>query len=175
MLIAIELAKIARDCDEIPVGCVIVAPSGDIIARAHNETSSNVLHHAEMLAINRALRASRQKRLDGHILYVTLEPCPLCAAAISLAHIHTLYYGARDSKAGAVESCQCYFQQDFCHHKPQVYGGIHEEECSSLLTQFFQSKRQDSHQDSHHDSLHDFRHTSSSAARVLGVPLPKSS
>ena len=167
MLSAIELARLARDCDEVPVGCVITDPDGIIIASAHNETSKNVLHHAEMLAITRAMQASRQKRLDGHILYVTLEPCSLCAAAISLAHIHTLYYGAHDLKAGAVNSCQCYFEQDFCHHKPQVYGGIHEEECGELLTQFFQNKRQ--------DKLQDFRHTSSSAARVLGVPLPKSS
>ena len=157
MLKAIELAKKAYESDEIPVGCVIVAPTGDIISSAHNETSKNCLYHAEILAITRALNTSR--RLDGHILYVTLEPCPLCAAAIALAHIETLYYGARDFKTGAVESCQCYFHQSFCHHTPQVYGGIHEKECGALLTNFFQDKR----------------HISSNAARVSGVPLPKSS
>ena len=139
MRIAIELARKAYDAGEIPVGCVITDPNGNIVSSAHNETSKNCLYHAEILAINRALSTS--KRLDGHILYVTLEPCPLCAAAISLAHIETLYYGARDNKMGAIESCLHHFEKAF-HHTPQVYGGIHEKECGEFLTQFFEKKRQ---------------------------------
>lgn len=147
MLRALQLCHEAMRIDEIPVGCVITDSHDVILAEAHNETSQNFLHHAEFLAIQRALAIPRadgspRKRLDGHHLYVTLEPCSFCAAAIALTRIHSIYYGARDQKMGAIESSSNFFEQAICHHKPLIYGGIHGDESSQLLQSFFQKKRQ---------------------------------
>ncbi len=126
--------------NEVPVGAVIVGPTG-IIAESCNtvEANCNPMHHAEYNAINEALRRLGSKYLDNHDMYVTLEPCPFCAAAISMTRIRTLYFGAWDEKSGGVVHGPRIFS--YSHHKPIVYDGILEREAASILKRFFALKR----------------------------------
>jgi tRNA(Arg) A34 adenosine deaminase TadA len=137
---AAEAAKIG----EVPVGAVLVL-DGKIIARSGNRTrlANDVTAHAEIAVIRDASASLGQERLTGADLYVTLEPCTMCAAAISFARIRRLYYGAEDPKGGAVDNGVRFFAQPTCHHAPEVYSGLGETAAASLLTSFFRSKRQD--------------------------------
>lgn len=140
---ALELARRAAALGEVPVGAVIVAPDGAVLAEAHNETltGSDPTAHAELLAIRRAAAAIGSQRLAGCDLYVTLEPCTMCAAAISFARIRRLYFGAADPKGGAVEHGVRFFAAATCHHRPEIYGGIAESEAAALLREFFRERR----------------------------------
>jgi tRNA(adenine34) deaminase len=142
MSAAIEQAKDAAGAGEVPVGCVIVR-AGAIIARARNRTLADhdPSAHAEMLAIRAVAQALGSERLIDCDLYVTLEPCTMCAAAISFARIRRLYYGAADPKGGAVENGVRFFSAPTCHYRPDVYGGIGEAEASELLKEFFRARR----------------------------------
>ena len=142
MQLAIEEARAAQTADEVPVGCVIVR-EGAVIARAGNRTlrDRDPTAHAELLAIRRAAATFGSERLVDCDLYVTLEPCAMCAAAISFARIRRLYYGAPDPKGGAVEHGVTFFQSRICHHRPEVYAGIGEAEAAALLRAFFQARR----------------------------------
>ncbi len=142
MSLAIEEARAAQQRGEVPVGCVVVRGEA-IIARAGNRTlaDKDPTAHAEMLAIRAAAGALGSERLTDCDLYVTLEPCAMCAAAISFARIRRLYFGAADAKGGAVENGARFFTQATCHHRPEVYGGIGESEASALLKDFFQARR----------------------------------
>jgi tRNA(adenine34) deaminase len=139
---ALAEARAAAASGEVPVGAVIVR-GGDIIARAGNRTVTDrdPTGHAEMLVIRQAAAALGSERLIDCDLHVTLEPCPMCAAAISFARIRRLYYGAADPKGGAVESGVRYFSSPTCHHRPEIYGGIGETAASDLLKDFFRRRR----------------------------------
>ena len=139
---ALAEARSAQAADEVPVGCVIVR-EGAVIARAGNRTlrDRDPTAHAEMLAIRTAAGALGSERLTDCDLYVTLEPCAMCAAAISFARIRRLYYGAGDPKGGAVENGVRLFASPTCHHRPEVYGGMGESEAGALLKDFFKAKR----------------------------------
>lgn len=128
---------------EVPVGAVVVGPGGDIVARAGNRTRelSDPSAHAEMLAIREACRLAGSERLIGHDIYVTLEPCPMCAAVISFARLRRLYYGAADPKGGGVEHGARVFAQSTCHHVPEIYPGLSEERAAELLKAFFADRR----------------------------------
>ncbi len=144
MELAIAEAEQAFERDEVPVGAVItVAKSGEVIAISGNrcEELGDPTAHAEMLAIRMACEKLGQQRLIGCNIYVTLEPCPMCAQAISFARIDALYYGAEDLKSGGVTHGARIFSASSSHHKPEIYSGIHEEGCSELLTRFFKEKR----------------------------------
>ncbi|MFV0626977.1 MAG: nucleoside deaminase [Alphaproteobacteria bacterium] len=141
---AIELAQKAFETDEVPIGALIVnSQTGEIISETHNlsEHSDCCTAHAEILAINQACQKLGSNRLWDLDLYVTLEPCTMCAAAISFARIKNLYFGAYDPKGGAIENGVKFFNSPTCHHKPSVYSGIMEEECSQILKEFFKTKR----------------------------------
>ena len=141
---ALVLAKMSADKDEIPVGCIIVDPTDNtIIAATHNlsQHSEDATAHAEILAIREACKKLNQNRLRDMDMYVTLEPCTMCAAAISFARIANLYFGAYDVKGGAVINGVKFFEQKTCYHRPNVQGGILENACSELLKKFFKSKR----------------------------------
>lgn len=141
---ALDAAGAALNRDEVPVGAVIVHhPTGRIVARAGNMTNSrnDPTGHAEILALRQAGLALGSPRLIECDIYVTLEPCAMCAGAISHARLRRLYYGASDPKGGAVENGVRFFQQLTCHHAPEVYPGIDEERSSDLLRTFFQRKR----------------------------------
>lgn len=141
---AIELAQKAAQQDEVPIGAVVVnAMSGEIIAEAHNlsEHSLDATAHAEILAMRLACEKLKSNRLRGFDLYVTLEPCTMCAAAISFMRIETLYFGAYDEKGGAVTSGVKFYESATCHHRPQVIGGILENQCAQVLKDFFKAKR----------------------------------
>ncbi|MGA7452355.1 MAG: nucleoside deaminase [Rhodoplanes sp.] len=142
MDMALDEARAAAAAGEVPIGCVIVY-DGEAIARASNRTLADrdPTAHAEMLAIRAATAALGSERLADCDLYVTLEPCTMCAAAMSLARIRRLYYGAADPKGGAVESGVRFFASPTCHHRPDVYGGIGEAEASALLKDFFRDRR----------------------------------
>jgi tRNA(adenine34) deaminase len=142
MSIALEEARAAAQRGEVPVGCVLVR-EGAVIARAGNRTitDKDPTAHAELLAIREAARVLGNERLTECDLYVTLEPCAMCAAAMSFARIRRLYFGAADPKGGAVEHGVRFFASPTCHHRPEVYGGIGESECAGLLKDFFQAKR----------------------------------
>ena len=142
MEMALEEARLAAGRDETPVGAVVVRGE-TVVATAGNETraASDPTAHAEILAIRRAAAELGSERLTGCDLYVTLEPCAMCAAAISFARIRRLYFGAADEKGGAVESGPRFFSQPTCHHAPEVYGGIAGTESAQLLTGFFRRKR----------------------------------
>jgi tRNA(adenine34) deaminase len=142
MQLALEEARAAGARGEVPVGCVIVR-GGEVIARAGNRTlaDKDPSAHAELLAIRQAATALGSERLTDCDLYVTLEPCTMCAAAISFARLRRLYFGAADPKGGAVENGVRFFGTPTCHHRPEVYGGIAESECAALLTDFFQARR----------------------------------
>ena len=142
MDLAFEEARAAGAAGEVPVGCVILR--GDaVIARAGNRTlrDRDPTAHAEALAIRAAAAAIGSERLTDCDLYVTLEPCTMCAAAISFARIRRLYFGALDPKGGAVESGVRFFSSPTCHHRPDVYGGISETESAALLRNFFAARR----------------------------------
>ena len=128
--------------DDVPVGCVVVSPEGRIIGRGRNrrEQAGLATAHAEIEAINEACAALGSWRLEGCTLYVTLEPCPMCAGAIINARISELYFGARESKSGCCGSILNLFCEPFNHH-PRVYGGLLEAECRGLLEEFFQNLR----------------------------------
>lgn len=142
MDIALEEARGAAARGEVPVGAVIVR-DGEVLARAGNETiaRNDPTAHAEMLAIRAAAAAAGSQRLAGADLYVTLEPCTMCAGAISFARIRRLYFGAEDQKGGAVENGVRFFNQPTCHHAPEVYGGIRGEEAGDLLVGLFKVLR----------------------------------
>ena len=142
MDLALDAARTAGAAGEVPVGCVIVR-AGEAIARAGNRTLADrdPTAHCEMLAIRAAASALGSERLADCDLYVTLEPCAMCAAAISFARIRRLYYGAADPKGGAVESGVRFFSQPTCHHVPQVYGALGEGEAARLLREFFRERR----------------------------------
>lgn len=141
MLEAIKLAKIAANEGEVPVGAVIVK-DGKIIAKGRNEREKkqNALSHAEIEAINNACNALGSWRLDGCEMYVTLEPCPMCAGAIINSRIKTLVFGAYDSKMGSIDSVVNLCDYPY-NHKVEVYGGICEDECLSVLQEFFKDLR----------------------------------
>ncbi|MCY4541745.1 MAG: nucleoside deaminase [Rhodobacteraceae bacterium] len=143
MDVAIEMAKTAASLGEVPVGAVIVAADGRIAARAHNRvrTLKDPTAHAEMLAIREACRASSSERLVEHSIYVTLEPCAMCASAISQARLKRLYFAAHDPKSGAVEHGPRVFAHSQCHFRPEVYGGIGEREAAAILRAFFVARR----------------------------------
>jgi tRNA(adenine34) deaminase len=126
----------------VPVGCVIVR-DGAVVARAGNRTivDKDPTAHAELLAIRQAAAALASERLSDCDLYVTLEPCTMCAAAVSFARMRRLYFGAADPKGGAVENGVRFFASPTCHHRPDVYGGINESECAALLREFFAARR----------------------------------
>jgi tRNA(adenine34) deaminase len=142
MGIAIEEAKAAAAAGEVPVGALVVR-GGEVLARAGNRTlrDRDVTAHAEVVAIRAAAAQLGSERLIDCDLYVTLEPCTMCAAAISFARIRRLYFGASDPKGGAVESGVRFFNAPTCHHKPEVYGGIGEGEAAAILREFFAGKR----------------------------------
>ena len=141
---ALELAEQAAQEDEVPIGCVIVDPQKEtIIAESYNLSQhvEDATAHAEIKAIQNACLKNGSNRLRGMDMYVTLEPCTMCAAAISFARIENLYFGAIDVKGGAVVSGVRFYEQPTCHHKPKVCPGIMAEECSRLLKDFFKQKR----------------------------------
>lgn len=144
MMMALEDARRAGAAGEIPVGAVLVnGLTGEIVARAANltETDHDATAHAEMLVLKEGGRKLGTPRLVDCDLYVTLEPCTMCAAAIAFARIRRLYYGAYDPKGGGVEHGARFFSQTTCHHRPEVYGGIHEQDCGAILKNFFKDKR----------------------------------
>lgn len=140
---ALEEARAAAARGEVPVGAVIVSPSGQIVARAGNRTRelNDPTAHAEILALRAACAAAGSERLPGHDLYVTLEPCPMCAAALSNARIARLYYGAADPKSGGVSVGPRIFTHPQCHHAPEVYDGLAAADSEALLKSFFAAKR----------------------------------
>lgn len=142
MAIALAEAEAASARGEVPVGAAVVR-DGRVIARAGNRTRelNDPSAHAEMLAIREACRALDDERLAGCDLYVTLEPCPMCAGVISFARIRRLYFGAADPKGGAVENGVRLYTSPTCHHAPEVYGGIRESEAARLLKDFFRERR----------------------------------
>ena len=142
MDIALAEARAAAAREEVPIGAAVVR-DGAVVAAAGNRTRelNDATAHAEMLAIRAASQALGQERLDDCDLYVTLEPCTMCAAAISFARIRRLYFGALDPKGGAVESGVRFFSQPTCHHAPEVYGGMAERESGELLRGFFSKRR----------------------------------
>lgn len=142
MQLALDEARAAAARGEVPIGCVIVQ-DGQLVARAGNRTlaDKDPTAHAEILAIRDAAAKLGSERLTGCDLYVTLEPCTMCAAAISFARLRRLYFGASDPKGGAVENGVQFFASTTCHHRPEVYGGIGEGECAALLREFFAGKR----------------------------------
>lgn len=142
MDIALEEARLAADRNEVPVGAVIVK-GDEVIARAGNRTRElfDVTAHAEIIAIRTAAGSLESERLPECDLFVTLEPCAMCAAAISFARIRRLYFGAEDIKGGGVVNGPRFFSQPTCHHAPEVYAGIGESEAAEILTTFFKQKR----------------------------------
>lgn len=143
MIIAMEEAKAAALRGEVPVGACVVTADGALLARAGNRTLElkDVTAHAEILAIREAAQATGSERLTDCDLYVTLEPCAMCAGALSHARLRRVYFGADDPKMGAVENGPRFFSQPTCHHAPEVYGGIGGAEAATLLREFFKSRR----------------------------------
>jgi tRNA(Arg) A34 adenosine deaminase TadA len=143
MDLALEEAEAARNLGEVPIGAVIVGPDGAVLSRAGNRTLAlrDPTAHAELLAIRQACAELGSERLVDCDLYVTLEPCAMCAAAISFARIRRLYFGAPDPKGGAVEHGPRFFQHPICHHAPEVIGGLGEACASALLKAFFAARR----------------------------------
>ena len=142
MEMALEEARAAAERGEVPIGAVIVR-DGEVLARAGNRTieRDDPTAHAEMLAIRAAAEAVGSQRLSDADLYVTLEPCAMCAAAISFARIRRLYFGATDPKGGGVENGVRFYADPTCHHAPDVYGGMAEEQAAALLRDFFKARR----------------------------------
>ncbi len=146
MLRALQLARAAGEAGEVPVGAVIVSDDGRLLAAAGNAARANQdpTAHAEVLAIRAACAALGSERLVNADLYVTLEPCAMCAAAISFARLRRLYYGAKDPKSGGVEHGARVFSHATCHHRPEIYSGLAETESSALLKAFFAGLRRQS-------------------------------
>jgi tRNA(adenine34) deaminase len=142
MDVALQEARSAATRGEVPVGCVVVR-GGQIVARAGNRTvcDRDPTAHAEMIALRHAAAQLGSERLEDCDVYVTLEPCTMCAGAIAFARIRRLYYGAADPKGGAVDSGVKFFASPSCHHRPEVYGGLAEMEASELLKEFFRERR----------------------------------
>ena len=140
---ALAEAEAAGARGEVPVGAVLVAADGTVLAAAGNrvEAARDPTAHAEMLVLREGAARLGQKHLDGCDLYVSLEPCPMCAAAISLARVRRLYFAAYDPKGGGVEHGPRIFDQPTCHHRPEIYGGIDERRAAALLRAFFQARR----------------------------------
>jgi tRNA(adenine34) deaminase len=143
MQAALAEAEAAGARGEVPVGAIVVGADGRVLARAGNRTRelADPTAHAEMLAVREACRLLGSERLEDADLYVTLEPCSMCAAAVSFARIRRLYYGAADPKGGGVEHGARIFSQPTCHHAPQIYGGIEETRAGALLRNFFERRR----------------------------------
>jgi tRNA(adenine34) deaminase len=142
MDLALDEARSAGQRGEVPVGCVLVR-GDEVIARAGNRTLADrdPTAHAEIIAIRHAAHRLGSERLDDCDVYVTLEPCAMCAAALSFARIRRLYYGASDPKGGAVENGVKFFTAASCHHRPEVYGGLGEGAAGDLLREFFKQRR----------------------------------
>jgi tRNA(adenine34) deaminase len=142
MDMALKEAHLASERGEVPVGCVVVR-GGAVLAAAGNRTLADrdPTAHAEVVAIRAAAAALGSERLTDCDLYVTLEPCAMCAGAIAFARIRRLYYGATDAKGGAVDNGVKFFAAPSCHHRPEIYGGLGEAEASALLKAFFQERR----------------------------------
>ena len=142
MDLALKAAESAQQSGEVPIGCVIVR-DGEVIAAAGNRTLTerDPTAHAEMIAIRKAAATIGSERLVDCDLYVTLEPCTMCAGAISFARIRRLYYGAADPKGGAVDSGVRFFASPTCHHVPDVYAGVGERKASAMLKDFFKARR----------------------------------
>ena len=140
---ALELASAAAQAGEVPVGAVITDSSGAIVATAQNRMrrDNNALAHAELLVINAALQVTGQSRLIDCDLWVTLEPCAMCAGAIAHVRLRRLYFAAYDQKGGAVDHGPCLFHQPTTHHKIEIYGGIQQSASKQLLTVFFENQR----------------------------------
>ena len=143
MELALSEARAAAKRGEVPVGAVVVAPGGNVVAQAGNRTRerNDPTAHAEVLAIRAACAAAGSERLIDHDLYVTLEPCAMCAAAIAAARLERLYYGASDPKSGGVAQGARVFSHPQCHHVPEVYDGIAAAEAEAMLKGFFAYKR----------------------------------
>ena len=143
---ALEQARAAADRGEVPVGAVVVAPGGKVVAAAGNRTRElkDPTAHAEILALRAACAAAGSERLPDHDLYVTLEPCAMCAAALAAARIRRVYYGASDPKSGGVAHGARVFSHPQAHHAPEVYDGIAATEAAALLRSFFAAQRKPS-------------------------------
>ncbi len=143
MKLALEQAQAAADRGEVPVGAVIIAPGGQVVAADGNRTRelNDPTAHAEILALRAACIAAGSERLPDHDLYVTLEPCAMCAAALAAARIRRIYYGASDPKSGGVAHGARVFSHPQAHHRPEVYDGIAAEEAAALLKLFFAAQR----------------------------------
>ncbi|MFN4014269.1 MAG: nucleoside deaminase [Reyranella sp.] len=140
---ALAAARAAGARGEVPIGCVIVGPDGAVLAEAGNRTEElkDPTAHAELLAIRAAAAVLGSPRLVGCDLYVTLEPCPMCAQAISFARLRRVYWGAADPKGGGIEQGPRIFDQPTCHHRPELYPGVGEREAGELLRGFFKERR----------------------------------
>ena len=140
---ALAEAQAAMQADEVPVGAVIVSQAGEIVSSAQNRMrrDNDATAHAEMLAIKKAMEKLGCSRLEGYDLWVTLEPCAMCAGAIGHARLRRLYFAAYDAKSGAVEHGPCLFQHATMHHHPEIIGGIQQSEAAALLKDFFEQKR----------------------------------
>jgi tRNA(adenine34) deaminase len=140
---ALAQAEAAGARGEVPIGAVVTGPDGALLAAAGNRTRelADPTAHAELLAIRAACQTLGSERLTGCDLYVTLEPCPMCAAAVSFARIRRLYYGASDPKGGGVEHGARVFSHATCHHAPEIYAGLDEARAAALLKSFFRSRR----------------------------------
>ena len=144
MALALAEAEAAAAAGEVPIGAVLVdSATGRILARAHNRGAElgDPIAHAELIAIREAARAAGAKRLTEADLYVTLEPCPMCAQAIALARLRRLYFGAYDPKGGGVEHGPRIFAQSGCNHRPEIVGGVEERRAAALLRGFFRERR----------------------------------
>lgn len=142
MLEALELAQHAATLGEVPVGAVVVH-DGQVIARDHNrrEANQDFSAHAEFLAMRSAAKVLGTWRLTGCTVYVTLEPCPMCAQAIAFARLRRLYFGAYDPKAGGVDHGPRIFERPGCNHRPEIVGGLDEQRCAAVLKGFFAARR----------------------------------
>ena len=142
MDLALQEARTAGERGEVPIGCVVVR-DGEVLARAGNRTIGHrdPTAHAEMLALRQAAAILGTERLIECDIYVTLEPCAMCAGALAFARIRRLYYGAADEKGGAVDNGVKFFASPTCHHRPDIYGGLAEAEASALLKEFFKARR----------------------------------
>lgn len=143
MDLALKAAREAAAAGEVPVGAVLVAPTGAVASASGNRTLElkDPSAHAEILVIREACRQHGSDRLPGFDLYVTLEPCPMCASVISFARIRRLYYGASDPKGGGIEQGARIFSQPTCHHRPEIYSGLGDVEAARLLKTFFAARR----------------------------------
>ncbi|EPX81169.1 nucleoside deaminase [Litoreibacter arenae] len=143
MELALEEARLAAACGEVPVGAVVVSPAGEVLAKAGNRTRelNDPSAHAEMLAVREACARLETERLTGCDLYVTLEPCAMCAGVIAAARIARVYYGASDPKSGGTAHGARVFSHPQAHHMPEIYDGIDAKACEALLTEFFTARR----------------------------------